>query len=347
MKSPPEACKKYDPDGEYGHTYATTDGVLVSQLELVRAWQDAGNTPETAHYGLIVVGGEAATIPATTPSHPGDFWNVISNGVNSGLIQCDTCRNEGFDNNNICTNIWAATRVVLIPQMDPKGADNGGCIIMEGEDQYDTNVCNQDNSKLQCKSKYPKQPKAANFIGPFCHVSTTGVGWSSVDNFPNGYYMNYLNRITKGNYFSLKDGDCADSQSGDLPSGYGDLTAKCTDGHNTASTATCCTYEKAGPIVEDIAKQIADCAIEHPEITNILDCPNPFTQFEHNICNIQGCTQTCKDCYKQGPGPVSSSLKFTDVQGSNVSWATGNGLCYGGDNIPGVPVLKNDTSCPK
>jgi hypothetical protein len=129
--------------------------------------------------------------------------------------------------------------------------------------------------------------------------------------------------------------------SGSLPADkYTNLPEMCSGTHTASSSTACCTYDDARPVVESIAKQVVECALEKHgsdyRYDNILDCPTKFKQFKHNICSINGCQLSCSNCVEQGP-KANSSLPFTNVLGKTVGYSSTQGLCYGGDAV-GVPV---------
>ena len=241
VKTPPASCNK---------TKYSED--RVSYLDIARAWVDAGNTPETAKYALLIVGGEASPdqgTPATVKNeydaaNDGTFIDGVGNPATSGIMQCDTCRSNGddgkryydsnnnryFETKNICHNIWAATRVVLIPELDPfrqPGEGYEGCIKMIDND-VNTNICNKpenagkpgckwgqfslkkDGSMCctggSCPDSCPDAVTEFNYIGPFCHTNVMGangirgVAWSSANNFPNNFYRKFLNTVVNGTY---------------------------------------------------------------------------------------------------------------------------------------------------
>ncbi|HIG65850.1 MAG TPA: hypothetical protein EYQ43_09955 [Methyloprofundus sp.] len=333
IKSPPPACNDYAADGKYGYTYATTKGTLVGALDIARAWVDAGNTPDTAYYGTMLAGGEASQING---GNPGDFVNQITGSVNSGVLQCDTCRDPfGYNNNNICENIWAATRVVLIPQLNVKaknttpGETEIGCIIMnevatDGPQEkvcvtYSNNTkkCYDTNSNY-CIDNTCNSQTDENYIGPFCHntpspVAPTGHPWSSQDNFPNNYFKGFLKSIVKGNVFSIANGNCTDT-SVTVP----------------ASTSTECTSELTEPVIKDIANKLASCAINNRAIRNVLDCPYSLdVNFQTNECGPgASCYTTQENCCRMaGATSDINSLNFTN-QSKLFSYVATQGLCY-------------------
>ena len=326
-------CEEYEIGGTYGYTYATKEGALVGPLDISRAWVDAGNTPETAYYGQMLAGGEASKI---NKGNPGDFYNQITNGSNSGVFQCDACRTlygANF-NNNICKSIWGSTRVVMIPQLNVGAKDTSsgetehGCIIMNTVSannsdnslcityQNGSNTCYDVNSNY-CTSHSCTSQTDANYIGPFCHNSPTinGTPWSDEDNFPNNYLKGYLKSIVNDNVFSVANGNCQDTTT-TIPS----------------STSPYCTMEKTGPVVKEMANTIATCALNNRDITNILDCPNDISQyFDKNECNDQWNSTACyakqENCCRMAGLTKQSSLYFTN-KNETYNWNKSNHNCY-------------------
>ena len=323
-KTPPVSCQK-----------TKYEASNVSMLDLTNAWIDAGNTKETAKFVLLIAGGEA---PQNHKSNPGTFDNTAS----TGIIQCDSC-DKIVNNTNICENIWAATRVVLIPELTPAKSHTRGCVIMDNGNM-DSNICNKTPNIIGCsKGKYtPNGPPEFNYIGPFCHTTIgNGVGWSDVDNFPNNYYRQFLASVTNGTFTSIDNLGCITGDgffSDQLKPCYKKINVpdKILD-YNTkdsaysttpyASTSSNCSYKTAGAI-ESISQQIVDCALNNPEITNLLDCPGKLTGIDHNICYLNGCnSKTKENCDKQLNGP--SFIDYTDIiPGDKQPYAAGK--CYGG-----------------
>ena len=226
-------CDPWRP-GTATYPTASEPHKAVSQLEFVRAWKAAGNTDWTAKYGLIVAGGEAGALR-------GDPIGTYANDLTTvgGILQCDTCGAPPYnmDNLNICETIWAATRIVMIPQLSQAAFQaapvSTGCILMEkkadGTLDPNTNVCNTPGLATlppQCYGVNNTKPSknynpdgfpevTGNWIGPFCHVSNkvgeggkAGYAWSDENNFPNNYYHKYITSMLNGAYFGLKGTTC-------------------------------------------------------------------------------------------------------------------------------------------
>ena len=396
---PPKECEKWG----VGHSTYGTDvpGSIVSQLDIARAWVDAGNTKESAHYGLMIVAGEASGFIPNDPGGFGTYRNVIVNEINSGIIQCDTCRTapNNFDNNNICENIWASTRTALIPALNPNPKNNqqlnSGCLWMNevdvdsenfneddqnlfcrtikddvsGDDKkicwdLNSNICTTQGNHAGCGVTDYFTDTDQNFIGPYCHFTPqtsgttkpgagtgTGVGWSDIDNFPNQYLRNYLSGTVKGNYSN--EGDCIDWKPDgkyELPSEYNMLDKhRCRDPSTgfipssptkAASQSTCCTAKVTKPPVENIAKEVVKCALDNPNISNLLECPTSLG-FKYNVNIGFGTSTTCEDCFNL---VNSKSLPPTNIiSGGTWSWNSTNKTCYNNDIGGDIKAIIN---CP-
>jgi len=328
---PPATCNKTKYSAE-----------SISMLDLTRAWVDAGNTKETAKFVLLIAGGEAIQ---TRSNNPGTYTNTAP----TGIIQCDSCsKYKGVNNTNICHNIWAATRLVLIPKLNPSiepdKNNNNGCIFMKDKNM-DTNICNSTPTIRGCLwGQYsPNGPAEFNYIGPFCHDSINeGTAWSSADNFPNNYYRQFLGSITNGNFTSIDNLGCI---TGDGT--FANLLKPCYKKINVpdkvldfdiskieydtskASKTNNCSY-KSAKVVESISQQIVDCALDNPDITNILDCPTKLKGINHNICYLYGCaSKTEQNCNRQLKG--TSYIDYTDIIPGNIlAYNSDKNICYGG-----------------
>ena len=250
--------QEYESTGKYGHTYGTQTGAIVSFLDIIRAWVHAGNTAYTSHYAIMTVGGEAEKDPGN------GFGTVLSKRkldtagtyVNSGVLQCDACRDniEYFNgitiptitNNNLVEHIWATTRAVIL---------------------------NRCGDFLNIKGLQSTYENENNWIGPICHMASDGgVAWSSVNNFPNNYNNGFLSSLSHGAYLSTSG--CKSAWFGQYGKGL-ECSIRTPQDITIDSN---CNYKESHRDLETIAWRIKQCALAvedtgNYKYTNVIDCP--------------------------------------------------------------------------